>query len=128
MLSNVRAGRYLVSLRQDSRVTRFRLEAELVRDVLLATAGLLSTQIGGPSVFPPQPESVTALAYGSFRPRACGQPFATRRMKLVSSPYSFARYRSCRRAFGSGLDWLRIPLRGTVASSHDPRLRLGSSS
>jgi len=33
-----------------------RLEAEFVRDVLLATSGLLDARVGGPSVFPYQPE------------------------------------------------------------------------
>ena len=43
---------------------RRRLEAERVRDSLLAASGLLTHAWGGPSVFPPQPESVTASAYG----------------------------------------------------------------
>lgn len=38
----------------------FRLEAEIVRDVLLASAGVLSTKMYGPSVFPPQPPGVTS--------------------------------------------------------------------
>jgi hypothetical protein len=42
-----------------ARAPRFRLEAELVRDSALHAAGLLSNKIGGPSVFPPQPPSVT---------------------------------------------------------------------
>ncbi len=41
-----------------SRGPRFRLGAESIRDVTLATAGLLSPKIGGPSVFPPLPASV----------------------------------------------------------------------
>jgi hypothetical protein len=46
---------------------RQRLEGELVRDSVLAAAGLLSPKIGGPSVFPPQPASITSEgAYGSF--------------------------------------------------------------
>ncbi len=49
-----------------SRGPRFRLEAEMVRDSMLHAAGLLSDRVGGPSVFPPQPSSVTALAYGQF--------------------------------------------------------------
>jgi uncharacterized protein DUF1553/uncharacterized protein DUF1549/cytochrome c len=66
--------------RQDSRVTpelnerdpynrllargpRFRVEAEMVRDVVLAASGLLSPRIGGPSVFPYQPEGVWDLPY-----------------------------------------------------------------
>jgi hypothetical protein len=40
------------------RQSRLRLEAELVRDAALAASGLLDQRIGGPSVFPPQPEGV----------------------------------------------------------------------
>jgi mono/diheme cytochrome c family protein len=40
------------------RQTRLRLEAEAVRDVALTASGLLSEKIGGPSVFPPQPDGV----------------------------------------------------------------------
>jgi hypothetical protein len=48
-----------------SRYPRARMEAELVRDSLLRAAGLLSTKIGGPSVFPPQPPGVSSEgAYG----------------------------------------------------------------
>jgi hypothetical protein len=41
-----------------ARQARFRLEAEVLRDVGLAAGGLLSTQVGGPSVFPYQPPGV----------------------------------------------------------------------
>ena len=34
-----------------------------MRDIALSAAGLLADRIGGPSVFPPQPEGATALAY-----------------------------------------------------------------
>lgn len=44
-----------------SRQNRLRLEAEAVRDVALASSGLLNPKIGGPSVFPPQPEGVFAF-------------------------------------------------------------------
>jgi hypothetical protein len=40
------------------RQSRLRLDAEIVRDVALTAAGLLTETIGGPSVFPPQPEGV----------------------------------------------------------------------
>jgi hypothetical protein len=40
------------------RQARLRLDAEIVRDVALSIAGLLTETIGGPSVFPPQPEGV----------------------------------------------------------------------
>jgi hypothetical protein len=42
-----------------ARQSRLRLEAEVVRDVALAASGLLDRHIGGPSVFPPQPEGVS---------------------------------------------------------------------
>jgi len=38
------------------RQQRLRLEAEIIRDEALAASGLLNPKIGGPSVFPPQPE------------------------------------------------------------------------
>ena len=41
-----------------ARQSRVRIEAEIVRDNALAVAGLLSGIIGGPSVYPPQPEGV----------------------------------------------------------------------
>ncbi len=48
-----------------ARGPRVRLEAELIRDSLLRESGLLTETIGGPSVFPPQPASVTTDgAYG----------------------------------------------------------------
>jgi hypothetical protein len=70
--------------RQDSRITpvllerdpdnrllargpRFRLQAEQVRDATLAIAGLLSPKIGGPSVFPPQPETTSIGDHGNVK-------------------------------------------------------------
>jgi hypothetical protein len=68
--------------RQDSRVTpellerdsenrllargpRFRLPAEMIRDGALAASGLLHEKLGGPSVFPYQPEGIwDDIAYG----------------------------------------------------------------
>src|SRR5262249_55893206 len=41
-----------------ARQARLRLDAEVVRDVALAAGGLLSERVGGPSVFPPQPDGV----------------------------------------------------------------------
>ncbi|MEP6672591.1 MAG: PSD1 and planctomycete cytochrome C domain-containing protein [Chthoniobacter sp.] len=48
-----------------ARGPRFRLEAEIVRDSALLASGLLSEKIGGPSVYPPQPDGVMDAAYGS---------------------------------------------------------------
>ena len=47
------------------RQNRFRVEAEVIRDISLAASGLLSSELGGPSVFPPIPDSVTDLTYNS---------------------------------------------------------------
>ncbi|MGV3722908.1 MAG: DUF1549 and DUF1553 domain-containing protein, partial [Actinomycetota bacterium] len=38
-----------------ARQNRIRLDGELIRDVSLAASGLLSTKMGGPGVYPPQP-------------------------------------------------------------------------
>jgi len=48
-----------------ARGPRFRLEAEIIRDSVLASSGLLSRRLGGPPVRPPQPDGVTETAYGS---------------------------------------------------------------
>jgi hypothetical protein len=44
-----------------ARQARLRLDAEIVRDVGLSASGLLNPKIGGPSVFPPQPDGVMTL-------------------------------------------------------------------
>ena len=44
-----------------ARQGRLRLDAEVVRDVALATSGLLSRKTGGPPVYPPQPAGVMSL-------------------------------------------------------------------
>jgi hypothetical protein len=46
-----------------ARGPRFRIEAEMVRDVALAASGLLSRKVGGPSVFPPQPDGIWDIPY-----------------------------------------------------------------
>ena len=47
-----------------SRQNRLRLSAEILRDSALRVSGLLSPEIGGPSVYPPQPQGVVELTYG----------------------------------------------------------------
>jgi hypothetical protein len=61
-------------LEQDSRnrllarQNRFRVEAEVLRDICLAAGGLLTPTVGGPSVHPRQPAGVSELTYaGSAR-------------------------------------------------------------
>jgi cytochrome c553 len=50
-----------------ARQSRFRLDAELLRDNALAVSGLLSPRLGGPSAFPYQPAGY--WAYLNFPPR-----------------------------------------------------------
>lgn len=50
-----------------ARGPRIRLNAETIRDVMLHASGLLSPKMFGPSVYPPQPRSVTAVAYGGSK-------------------------------------------------------------
>ena len=51
-----------------ARQSRFRLEAEVVRDLYLAASGLLNEQVGGPSIRPPLPAGVAELGYaGSIK-------------------------------------------------------------
>lgn len=50
-----------------SRQNSLRVSAEAVRDITLDASGLLSSKIGGPSVFPPQPERVVMEAFGNAK-------------------------------------------------------------
>ena len=44
-----------------ARQARLRLDAEVVRDVALSASGMLDETVGGPSVYPPQPDGVMTL-------------------------------------------------------------------
>jgi hypothetical protein len=46
-----------------ARGPRFRPDAEVVRDVVLAVSGLLNDKVGGPSVYPPVPKNVLEFNY-----------------------------------------------------------------
>jgi mono/diheme cytochrome c family protein len=48
-----------------ARQGRYRVEAEVVRDIALATGGLLNPKIGGPSFKPPLPADLAQLSYAS---------------------------------------------------------------
>jgi hypothetical protein len=50
-----------------SRGPRFRMEVEMVRDQALALGGLLKRTIGGPSVFPYQPDGIWFVPYSGDR-------------------------------------------------------------
>jgi hypothetical protein len=48
-----------------ARQTRLRCEAEVVRDSFLSCSGLLEPRIGGPSIRPPLPADIAAIAYAN---------------------------------------------------------------
>jgi hypothetical protein len=56
-----------------SRGPRFRLEAETVRDQAMAVSGLLSRELFGPSVYPPQPPGLWQAAFNGQRTWATSQ-------------------------------------------------------
>lgn len=75
-----------------ARQNRFRLDAEIVRDLYLTASGLLHRNIGGPSVYPALPADVAALGYaGSVRWRESTAPDKYRRGMYIffqrSVPY-----------------------------------------
>jgi hypothetical protein len=66
-----KTGSALIGRDPDNRLLargpRFRVEAEMVRDIALAASGLLSETMGGPSVFPAQPEGIWNNPYSDAR-------------------------------------------------------------
>ncbi len=50
-----------------ARMPRIRVESEIIRDIALASGGLLSRKIGGPSVYPPIPDGVLVISYGGAK-------------------------------------------------------------
>jgi hypothetical protein len=73
-----------------ARGPRFRVDAEVVRDLALASSGLLSRKVGGPSVFPPLP-AFMLLPPVSYGPKIWNESTGTDRYRRAL--YTF-RYRS----------------------------------
>jgi hypothetical protein len=73
-----------------ARGPRFRVDAEAVRDVALASSGLLNPEVGGPSVFPPAPAFLFQPPT-SYGPKVWGE--ATGADRYRRALYTF-RYRS----------------------------------
>ncbi|MCA8998489.1 MAG: PSD1 domain-containing protein [Planctomycetaceae bacterium] len=48
-----------------ARQNRYRVEAEVIRDLYLAASGMLESRIGGPSVFPEIPPGIAELSYAN---------------------------------------------------------------
>ncbi len=73
-----------------ARGPRFRVDAEIVRDIALAASGLLNPKIGGPSVFAPAPEFLF-VPPASYGPKIWKEEAGTDRYRRAL--YTF-RYRS----------------------------------
>ena len=73
-----------------ARGPRFRVDAEVVRDVALAASGLLNPKVGGPSVFPPLPKFML-LPPVSYGPKVWDESTGPDRYRRAL--YTF-RYRS----------------------------------
>ncbi len=76
-----------------ARGPRFRVDAEVVRDVALAASGLLDPKVGGPSVFPPAPEFLFQPPT-SYGPRSGRSPPAPDRYRRASARSAIARCRT----------------------------------
>ncbi len=73
-----------------ARGPRFRVDAEIVRDIALEASGLLNSRSGGPSVFPPAPEFLF-LPPASYGPKIWYEEHGADRYRRAT--YTF-RYRS----------------------------------
>ncbi|PHS17013.1 MAG: hypothetical protein COA78_03305 [Blastopirellula sp.] len=79
-----------------ARQSRLRLDAELIRDSALHTAGVLTTKLKGPSVHPPQPAGVMKLTRNPNRRWTASQSEDRFRRTMYtyfwrSTPYPFLR-------------------------------------
>jgi hypothetical protein len=73
-----------------ARQSRFRLEAENVRDAALAASGLLNRRIGGPGIRPPQPDYVASISRNTEWKVSTGPDLYRRGMYIVfrrATPY-----------------------------------------
>lgn len=67
-----------------ARQSRLRVEAEVVRDLAIAASGMMDSRIGGPSVYPPQPDGVYA-----FTQRNASWPTSTDGDRYRRGMYTF---------------------------------------
>ncbi|MGY8770326.1 MAG: PSD1 and planctomycete cytochrome C domain-containing protein [Pirellulales bacterium] len=79
-----------------ARQSRLRLDAELIRDSALHTAGVLTAKLKGPSVYPPQPAGVMKLTRNPNRRWTASQTEDRFRRTMYtyfwrSTPYPFLR-------------------------------------
>jgi mono/diheme cytochrome c family protein len=76
-----------------ARMPRLRLDAETIRDAALSASGLLSGELGGPGVYPPQPEGIYRFTQqAKFWKESTGSDRYRRGLYVFfwrSSPYPF---------------------------------------
>ncbi len=74
-----------------ARQSRLRLDAEIIRDAALSASGLFTPVIGGPGVFPPQPDGIYAFTQNRKSWRTSSGPDRYRRAMYTffyrSAPY-----------------------------------------
>lgn len=71
-----------------ARGPRFRVEAEIVRDIALASSGLLNQEIGGASVFPPAP-AFLFLPPASYGPKVWIEDMGQRKYRRGMYTFSY---------------------------------------
>jgi hypothetical protein len=69
-----------------ARGPRFRVDAEIVRDIALESSGLLNSRLGGPSVFPPAPDFLF-LPPASYGPKVWFEEHGANRYRRAT--YTF---------------------------------------
>ncbi len=76
-----------------ARQSRLRLSAESIRDSSLATSGMLVPKIGGPSVKPPQPDSVSKEGYrNTWEPSVGGDRYRRGLYTFIQRTSPFAQF------------------------------------
>jgi len=70
-----------------ARSPRTRLPAELIRDQALAVGGLLQPTVGGPGVYPPQPDLWSEISHFGYQ----GRPFTAQLFLPGNGPSSYRR-------------------------------------
>ncbi|MBM4002941.1 MAG: DUF1553 domain-containing protein [Planctomycetes bacterium] len=71
-----------------TRAPRVRVDAEIVRDIALAASGLLSREIGGPSVYPPIPAFLMQPP-ASYGPKAWPEQTGSARYRRATYTFRF---------------------------------------
>jgi len=71
-----------------ARGPRFRVEGEIVRDIALAVSGLLNPEIGGPSLYAPQPKHLTERPF-SYGPKVWNEEQGPNRYRRALYTFRF---------------------------------------